>query len=49
MHEQAEDDEPLLACALCGDEKRTTCVPSLVGGEVIGSVLVTHERPLEPQ
>ena len=49
MHEQAEDDEPLLTCSLCGDEKRTTCVPSLVGGEVIGSVLVTHENPLEPR
>ena len=45
-HEQSDDDEPLLACALCADEKRTTCVPSLVGGEVIGSVLVSHERAL---
>jgi diguanylate cyclase (GGDEF)-like protein len=45
-HEQAKGDEPLLACALCGDEKRTTCVPSLVGGEVIGSVLVSHETAL---
>jgi diguanylate cyclase (GGDEF)-like protein len=25
---------------------RTTCVPSLVGGEVIGAVLVEHARPL---
>ena len=45
-HEQAADAEPLLACELCGDQARTTCVPSLVGGEVIGSVLVEHDRPL---
>jgi diguanylate cyclase (GGDEF)-like protein len=45
-HEQTQGDEPLLACALCADEQRTTCVPSLVGGEVIGSVLVAHDDPL---
>jgi diguanylate cyclase (GGDEF)-like protein len=45
-HEQAEHDEPLLACAVCSDEKRTICVPSLVAGEVIGSVLVAHDGPL---
>lgn len=45
-HAQAVDAEPLLACDLCGGHARTTCVPSLVGGEVIGSVLVAHERPL---
>jgi diguanylate cyclase (GGDEF)-like protein len=45
-HEQAKGDEPLLACLLCSDHERTTCVPSLVGGEVIGSVLVSHDVPL---
>lgn len=45
-HEQADVDEPLLACALCSGNKRTTCVPSLVGGEVIGSVLISHDVPL---
>jgi diguanylate cyclase (GGDEF)-like protein len=45
-HAQAHDDEPLLTCDLCGQHARTTCVPSLVGGEVIGSVLVAHEQPL---
>jgi diguanylate cyclase (GGDEF)-like protein len=45
-HEQALGQEPLLACALCADEQRTTCVPSLVGGEVIGSVLISHDDAL---
>lgn len=45
-HEQSRDREPLLACGLCGLERRSTCVPSLVGGEVIGSVLVTHDQEL---
>ncbi len=45
-HAQAFDNEPLLLCDLCSQHDRTTCVPSLVGGEVIGSVLVSHESPL---
>ena len=37
----------LLACDVCGKSaERTTCLPSLVGGEVIGSVLVEHRQPL---
>ena len=47
-HRQSAGDVPLLACELCGDHARTTCVPSLVGGQVIGSVLVAHEQPLRP-
>ena len=36
----------LLSCEVCGKSpERTTCLPSLVGGEVIGSVLVEHPRP----
>jgi diguanylate cyclase (GGDEF)-like protein len=45
-HAQATDDEPLLTCDLCSEQARTTCVPSLVGGEVIGSVLVAHAQAL---
>ena len=47
-HAHVSGHEPLLTCELCGDLDRSTCVPSLVGGEVIGSVLVQHERPLAP-
>ena len=47
-HSQAVEAEPLLSCELCGERARTTCVPSLVGGEVIGSVLVEHGAPLTP-
>src|SRR5918992_1472781 len=47
-HSRSSENEPLLACGLCGDLGRTTCVPSLVGGEVIGSVLVEHPDELEP-
>ena len=42
-HEQSREREPLLACSLCGLDRRSICVPSLVGGEVIGSVLLTHD------
>jgi diguanylate cyclase (GGDEF)-like protein len=47
-HVRSEDREPLLTCELCGcSSSNSTCVPSLVGGEVIGSVLVQHPSPLE--
>lgn len=40
-HQRAAGGDPLLPCKLCGTlECAVTCVPSLVGGEVIGSVLV---------
>jgi diguanylate cyclase (GGDEF)-like protein len=42
----APEHQPLLACSLCGDFGRSTCVPSLVGGEVIGSVHVEHPDEL---
>jgi diguanylate cyclase (GGDEF)-like protein len=46
-HERSVDVEPLLTCELCGAAGgNSTCVPSLVGGEVIGSVLVQHPAPL---
>src|SRR4051794_25913672 len=37
----------LLRCELCGDYSASTCTPLLVSGEVIGSVLVEHEEPLD--
>jgi diguanylate cyclase (GGDEF)-like protein len=46
-HEQAEGCEPLLSCQVCQrDDSITTCVPSLVGGQVVGSLLVRHPEPL---
>ncbi len=49
----AEGDEgrpPLLACQVCtGLDSYTTCEPLIVSGEVIGSVLLGHDRPLAPQ
>jgi diguanylate cyclase (GGDEF)-like protein len=45
-HERVAGDESLLGCELCGGCSRSTCVPSLVGGEVIGSVLIEHARAL---
>jgi diguanylate cyclase (GGDEF)-like protein len=44
---QGEQAQPLMRCDLCGaGPGETTCVPSLVGGQVIGSVLVRHPEPL---
>lgn len=46
-YEDGPDHDPLLACELCGKTAaQVLCTPSLVGGEVIGSVLVRGERPL---
>ena len=48
MHERGVGHQPLLSCDVCGRmEENSTCVPSLVGGEVIGSVLVRHPGVLE--
>ena len=47
VHERGPGHEPLLTCDICGrEEGNATCVPSLVGGEVIGSVLVRHPDAL---
>jgi diguanylate cyclase (GGDEF)-like protein len=49
LHERSAAEEPLLRCELCGDEPgATTCTPLLVSGEVIGSVLLATETPLDP-
>jgi diguanylate cyclase (GGDEF)-like protein len=46
-HTSRPGDATLLSCELCGkSEERTTCVPSLVGGEVVGSVLVEHAQAM---
>ena len=48
IHERGSDAEPLLTCELCGAlAGNSSCVPSLVGGEVIGSVLVQHPGTLD--
>lgn len=44
---RAAGDDALISCEVCGSSvENVTCVPSLVGGEVIGSVLVQHPRPM---
>jgi len=49
LHNEDPDHQPLSRCEVCGKTgRRTTCEPLLVGGEVIGSVLVEHNDPLEP-
>lgn len=45
-HSEEADREPLLPCEICGHEGASTCVPTVVGGEVIGSVLVRSDEPL---
>jgi diguanylate cyclase (GGDEF)-like protein len=49
VHRHGAGTPPLVPCELCGRDPaagHTTCVPSLVGGQVIGSVLVRHPHPL---
>ncbi|MFZ1995958.1 MAG: diguanylate cyclase [Solirubrobacteraceae bacterium] len=49
-HSEDPEREPLTRCAVCGKTgQRTSCEPLLVSGEVIGSVLLEHPRPLLPQ
>jgi diguanylate cyclase (GGDEF)-like protein len=44
---QGESSDEILTCEVCGViPGQSTCQPLLVGGEVIGSVLVTEEREL---
>jgi diguanylate cyclase (GGDEF)-like protein len=46
---QGETSDEILTCEVCGViPGQSTCQPLLVGGEVIGSVLVTEERELGP-
>ncbi len=49
-YERGEGGEPLQPCGICGVLPGSSrCTPSLVGGEVIGSLLVTHHKPLGSQ
>jgi diguanylate cyclase (GGDEF)-like protein len=51
QHEQGAGCDPLMRCNLCGADpgRRTTCTPSLVSGEVIGSVLVDTGGSLDDE
>ena len=49
-HEHVETlaEEELLVCQLCAAyAPRTRCLPSLVGGEVVGSVLISLTAPMD--
>jgi len=47
VHERREGQPALLTCELCGKiGDNATCIPSLVGGEVIGSVLIEHPEKM---
>ena len=46
-HIRTPDEEGLLTCSICECLGPTVCVPSLVGGEVIGSVLIERDEPLD--
>jgi diguanylate cyclase len=49
-HDRTPDDENLLRCDVCGATAGTSaCEPLLVGGQTIGSVLVTAPKPLSPE
>jgi diguanylate cyclase (GGDEF)-like protein len=49
-YRRGQGADPLLVCGICGAaEGEVTCVPSLVSGEVIGSVLVEHPTGLSPE
>jgi diguanylate cyclase (GGDEF)-like protein len=47
-HEHGDGTDRLLPCGVCGKTAGDVlCTPSLVGGEVIGSVLVRNDRTLD--
>lgn len=49
-YEEGSGIDPLMSCEICGKTAaQVTCVPSLVSGEVIGSVLVQSSRSLDRQ
>ena len=48
-HERRPDDTPLQTCELCDRvEGASLCVPELVGGEVIGTLLVSTDARIKP-
>jgi len=47
QHASSGSKDSLLPCAVCSQcDGLTTCVPLIVTGEVIGSVLANHQQPL---
>ena len=47
-HQRAPGEHGLLVCDICGElPEASTCVPTIVGGEVIGSVVVQTPHQLE--
>jgi diguanylate cyclase (GGDEF)-like protein len=47
-HQRDGQKEALLSCPVCGGSpSKSTCLPSLVGGEVVGAVLVEHDGSLD--
>jgi diguanylate cyclase (GGDEF)-like protein len=47
-YDRAAADEPLMECEVCGKiVGDLVCEPLLVGGQVIGSVLVAHEKVMK--
>jgi diguanylate cyclase (GGDEF)-like protein len=49
-HTEDPDGDPLTRCQVCGmTGRKTRCEPLLAGGEVIGSLLLEHDAPLEEQ
>ena len=46
--QRRDGKETLLTCKICGQTQASACQPLLVGGEVIGSVLASREKPLSP-
>jgi diguanylate cyclase (GGDEF)-like protein len=49
-HRGGGESEALISCQICGNgAARTVCEPLLVGGEVIGSLLLTHPEELDDQ
>jgi hypothetical protein len=48
VHRSSELEDPLVVCDICsGRGGNTTCTPLLVGGEVIGAVLATHDAAFD--
>jgi diguanylate cyclase (GGDEF)-like protein len=49
-YERKPGEEPLQPCGICGElPGASRCTPSLVGGQVIGSLLVTRHGPIGEQ
>ena len=48
-YDHSPGQSPLIQCEICSDMRTSTaCEPLLVGGQVIGSVLVVSDRPIDP-